>query len=76
MNQAFLFNDDLSFNKEEDAWSITAQHCGQLITIFYHSYELKQLTTIDTCTKYDLEEVAELWLEKNDIEGNIIHINI
>ncbi|RHW76547.1 hypothetical protein [Colwellia sp. RSH04] len=76
MNQAFIFNDDLSFNNEEDAWCLTAQLSGQLITIYYHSFELKQLDSIDTCTKYDLEEVAELWLEKNDIEENIIHINL
>lgn len=76
MNQSILFNDDLSFDKEEDAWRISAQISGQLITIVFHSFELKQLTVIDTCTQYDLEEIAELWLENNEIDGNVIHIQM
>ena len=38
--------------------------------------QLKQLTEIDNCTKYDLEEVTELWLEKNEPEGHEIHIDM
>lgn len=74
MNQAILFNDDLTFNEKEDAWSFTAQVSGQIITIYFHSMQLKQLGEIDQCTKFDLEEVAELWLEKNEPEGNAVHI--
>jgi len=76
MNQAILFNDDLHFDKENDAWCLTGQLSGQLITIYYHSVQLKQLGEIDSCTKFDLEEVAELWLEKNELIGNIIHIQM
>lgn len=76
MNQAIIFNDDLTFNDKEDAWSFTAQFAGEIIFIYFHSMQLKQLALIDNCTKYDLEEVAELWLEKNELEGNVIHIEM
>ena len=76
MNQSILFNDDLKFNDNEDAWSFTAQLSGETITIYFHSMQLKQLGEIDSCTKFDLEEVAELWLEKNELEGNVIHIEM
>ena len=76
MNQAILFNDDLNFDKQHDAWSFTAQISGQKIVIYIHSMQLKQLNEIDNCTKYDLEEVTELWLEKNEPEGHEIHIDM
>jgi len=76
MNQSILFNDDLKFNIIEDAWSFTGQLSGETITIYFHSMQLKQLGEIDSCTKFDLEEVVELWLEKNELEGNVIHIEM
>jgi hypothetical protein len=76
LNQTIIFNDDLSFNIEEDAWCVTAQVSGQKATIYFHSSELSQLDDIDSCTKFDLEEVAEIWLEKNELEGSAIHIKI
>jgi hypothetical protein len=76
MNKAILFNDDLSFNKEQDAWCFTALLSAQSITVYFHSIQLKRLEEIDTCTKFDLEEIVELWLEKNEPEENTIHINM
>jgi hypothetical protein len=76
MNQAILFNDDLVFDKQEDSWSFTGLISGQKVAIYFHSMELKQLNEIDSCTKYDLEEITELWLEKNELDGNVIHITI
>ena len=76
MNQAILFNDDLIFDEQQDAWSFTAQSEGQILTIYFHSMQLKLLGEIDNCTKFDLEEVVELWLEKNELEGNVIHIQM
>tara|TARA_R110000787_G_scaffold249711_1_gene355282 strand:- start:862 stop:1095 length:234 start_codon:yes stop_codon:yes gene_type:complete len=76
MNQAILFNDDLQFDKLHDAWSFTGQLSGQKITIYFHSMQLKQLMALDNCTKYDLEDIAELWLEKNEPEDNEIHIEM
>jgi hypothetical protein len=76
MNQAILFNDDLSFDKEQDAWCFTALLSGQTVTVFFHSMQLKVLGEIDACTKFDLEEIVELWLEKNEPEGNTIHIQM
>lgn len=76
MNQSILFNDDLNFDNTEDAWSFTGLLSGQKVTIYFHSMELKQLDDINSCTKYDLEEITELWLEKNEVEGDVIHINI
>lgn len=76
MNQAILFNDDLFFDKEQDAWRLTALLSGQVITVYFHSMQLKHLGQIDNCTKFDLEEVVELWLENNEPEGSDIHINM
>ena len=76
MNQAILFNDDLKFDNKEDAWCLTAQLSGQIITIYFHSMQLKQLGVIENCTKFDLEEITELWLEKNELVGNLIHIEM
>ena len=76
MNQAILFNDDLVFDKQQDAWSFTALLSGELLTVYFHSMQLKQLGDIDTGTKFDLEEIVELWLEKNEPEGSTIHIQM
>ncbi len=76
MNQAILFNDDLAFDSEQDAWYFTALLSAQIITIYFHSLQLKNLDEIDTCTKFDLEEIVELWLEKNEPEENTIHIQM
>jgi len=76
LNQAILFNDDLLFDEQQDAWRFTALLSGQLITVYFHSMQLKLLGQIDNCTKFDLEEVVELWLEKNEPEGDVIHINM
>jgi len=76
VNQAILFNDDLAFDPEQDAWCFTALLSGQVIFVYFHSIQLKQLSEIDTCTKFDLEEIVELWLEKNEPEGNTIHIDM
>ena len=76
MNQSILFNDDLIFDITQQCWKFTAMVAGQLVTIYFHSLSLSRLTEIDTCTKYDLEEVAELWFEDNDLEGNEIHIKM
>lgn len=76
MNQAILFNDDLIFDEQQDAWRFTALLSGQLITIYFHSMQLKLLGEIDNCTQFDLEEIVELWLEKNEPECDVIHINM
>tara|TARA_B110000238_G_C15909170_1_gene345486 strand:- start:412 stop:645 length:234 start_codon:yes stop_codon:yes gene_type:complete len=76
MNQAILFNDDFSFDDKENAWCLTAQLSGQAIKIYFHSTQLKQLVMIDSATKFDLEELTEQWIEKNEIEGNIIHLEL
>jgi len=76
MNQAILFNDDLIFDKQQDAWRFTFLLSGQVITAYFHSMQLKQLGKIDTCTKFDLEDIVELWLEKNEPEDCSIHIQM
>lgn len=76
MNQAILFNDDLAFDKQQDAWRFTALVSGQIMTIYFHSMQLKLLGEIDSCTKFDLEEIVELWLENNEPEGGEIHIEM
>lgn len=76
MNQAILFNDDLIFDNAKEAWRLTGQRSGQLVTIYFHSVQLNLLKQLDQCTKFDLEEIAELWLEKNEPEGNEIHIKM
>lgn len=76
MNQAILFNDDLVFDEQQRSWRLTALLSGQLITVYFHSMQLKLLGKIDSGTKFDLEEIVELWLEKNELERDEIHINM
>jgi len=76
VNQAILFNDDLVFDQQQDAWRFTALLSGELILIYLHSVQLKQLEEIDSSTKFDLEEIVELWLEENELERDVIHINM
>lgn len=76
MNQSLLFNDDLKKDENTGDWQITAILAGECVTVYFHSLSLSRLDSIDSCTKYDLEEVAELWLEKNEPEGNEIHIEM
>ena len=76
MNQALLFNDDLRFNDQEQAWCLTAQLSAQTITVYFHSMALKQLVAIDNSTKFDLEDSVELWLESHELEGHVIDIVI
>ncbi len=76
MNQAIIFNDDLAFDTQHKAWCLTGMISGQNITIYFHSFSLGRLEEIDSCTKFDLEEIAELWLEKNEPESNEIHIRM
>jgi hypothetical protein len=76
MNQAIIFNDDLSYDKKHNAWAFTGMISGQRMKIYFHSLSLSRLDTIDSCTKFDLEEIAELWLDKNEPEGEEIHINM
>jgi len=76
MNQALIFNDDIEFDQQQDSWRFTALLSGQRITIYFHSMQLKRLSEIDSCTKYDLEEAVELWLENNEPEKEMIHINM
>lgn len=74
MNQSILFNDDLAFDEKANAWKMTGLMSGELLSIYFHSPNLKHTVSIDSCTKYDLEEVTELWLEKNEPENGEIHI--
>lgn len=76
MNQAILFNDDLIFDKQENAWRITAQMSGQRVCIYFHSEKLKQLQALDSCTQFDLEEIAEIWFETNELEDQAVHIQL
>lgn len=76
MNQEILFNDDMLFDEQQDAWRFSALLSGQLITIYLHSLQLKLLGTIDNGTKFDLEEIVELWLENHELEGDEVHINM
>ena len=76
MNQSIIFNNDLSFEETLKVWQMTGLISGQLVTVYFHSMELAQLSQIDNCTQYDLEEVTELWLEKNEPEDAQIHIHM
>ncbi len=76
MNQSIILNDDWVFDIKQDAWCVSAQETGQMLTIYFHSVQLKQLKEIDNNTKFDLEEIVELWLEENELDGNVIHIKM
>lgn len=74
MNQSIIFNDDWLFDKSKEHWQVTGMLSGEIITIYFHSLELKTIDEISQCTKFDLEEMVELWLEHNEPENREIHI--
>jgi len=76
MNQAILFNDDLSFEVEDKAYRLSGLLAGEIITIFFHSITREYVNEPDVGIQFELEEVVEAWLEKNEPNGNVIHITI
>jgi len=76
MNQSILFNDDLFYDTEKGCWQMSGMVSGQKVIMYFHSLSLSRLRELDNCTKYDLEELAELWLEDNELEGQEIHIQM
>lgn len=74
MNQSILFNDDLHFDEITKTFVMTGIVAGENIKVFFHSQALNQASLSQSCLKYDLEEIVELWLEKNEPEQGVINI--
>ncbi len=66
MNQAILFNDDLHFSEQHNAWCFTGMHRGEQISVLiaerYHSAKQSISDTI----KFDWEALAEDWLADDE----------
>lgn len=76
MNQAILFNDDLTFDQQQNAWRITALLSGRVVCIYFHWSKLNTFKEVGDDIRFDLEDKVELWLEDNEPEGEEIHLNI
>lgn len=64
MNQSILFNDDLVFNAERNAWTFTGQFAGALIVIVINERHYPRNTMINDDFKFDCEDRVESWLKK------------
>lgn len=67
MNQAILFNDDLTLIKA-GIWQISGFYQGELLTFHIKS----SLTELDDGMVFDWEERIEDWLGENEIEQSPI----
>lgn len=67
MNQAILFNDDLSLIKP-NTWQLSGFCGGELLVFQIHS----SITEMTTEISFDWEEQIEQWLEFNEPEQNPI----
>ena len=67
MNQAILFNDDLSLVKP-GTWQLSGFYSGELLTF----HILSPVTEMTTEISFDWEEQIEQWLESNEPEQNPI----
>jgi hypothetical protein len=77
MNQAILFNDDLTFNKDQQMWSFSGLISGNKVTIFIITSAYSENSVIDNSTTFDWEEAVETWLEDNEPnERDEIHLHI
>lgn len=67
MNQAILFNDDLSL-VEPGLWQLSGFYQGERLVFQIRS----PLTELDSATSFDWEEQIEQWLEDNEPEQSPI----
>jgi len=74
LNQAILFNDDFIFDEQQSTWKCSALLSGQVVTIYYQVTQGNNESTIDSHTRFDLEEAVECWLEHHEPDNDEIHI--
>lgn len=70
MNQAIIFNDDLSLI-EPGTWQVSGFYQGALLTFRI----ISSITEMDNDTAFDWEAQIEDWLESNEPEQNPIVLN-
>lgn len=64
MNQAILFNDDLTYSDTKQCWQCSGILSGEKVTVFIYSEIIpSQLTQT---IKFDWEIMIEDWLEDNE----------
>lgn len=71
MNQAILFNDDLSL-VEPGVWQLSGFYQGELLTFHIHS----TVTKITDDIKFDWEADIEDWLDANEPEQSPVVITL
>lgn len=71
MNQAILFNDDLSL-VEPGVWQLSGFYQGELLTFQIHS----TVTKITDDIKFDWEADIEDWLDANEPEQSPVVITL
>lgn len=68
MNQSLIFNNDLTFNHQKQAWVISALHGGQMIYICMHNDKQPAGKTPTAEDLFDWEELADEWLASNELD--------
>ena len=67
MNQQILFNDDMVFDREQQAWVFTGLLSGERITIII---EVEEPLPLNEELRFDFEYLVEEWLEDNEPSMN------
>jgi len=67
MNQQILFNDDIAFDENQQAWNFTGLLAGERITITIKTESTLKLTDE---LRFNFEDQVEEWLEDNEPPEN------
>jgi hypothetical protein len=67
MNQQILFNDDITFDDNSQAYIFTGLCSGERVTI---SIKTEKPLMLDDALKFDFECQVEEWLEDNEPPEN------
>lgn len=76
MNQAILFNDDLSFDEERHAWVFSGLLEGNLLKIIIDEKYHSRISPIEDSIRFDWESKVEDWLKHYEPVGNEILLNL
>lgn len=63
MNQQIIFNDDITYDDNQQGWIFSGLHSGERINILIKCTKHKIMSD---ALKFDLEEIVEEWLDNNE----------
>ncbi|TWX49169.1 hypothetical protein [Colwellia hornerae] len=63
MNQQIIFNDDITYDKNQKGWVFSGLLSGERIDILI---KCEQHNVLSDALKFDLEVIVEEWLDVNE----------